>query len=135
MQEWPAPTRSFLYVRAIAPASSRCCPGHASTGALARTGVCTAVARLVREMESLRRVKDLSARVVRSLAVRWVGVAGPAAPAQAEPPARRVVAGRRRDRLGRGPDRPVQALRDRKKGEEDGWGQAEGRRQAKQAQG
>ena len=97
--------------------------------------MCTAVARLVREMESLRRVKDLSARVVRSLAVRWVGVAGPAAPAQAEPPARRVVAGRRRDRLGRGPDRPVQALRDRKKGEEDGWGQAEGRRQAKQAQG
>ena len=37
-------------------------------------------------------------------------------PPQAEP-ARRAAAGRRPDRLGRGPERPLQALRARKKGD------------------
>ena len=35
-------------------------------------------------------------------------------------PARRAATGRSSDRLGQGPDRPVQALRARKKGGEDG---------------
>ena len=50
-------------------------------------------------------------------------------------PARHAATGRRPDRLGRGPDWQVLALRVRKKGEEDGRGQAKGRRQGKEDDG
>ena len=47
-------------------------------------------------------------------------------------PACRAAIGRRPDRLGRGSDRPVEALRARKKGEDHGRGPEKGRRREKE---
>ena len=56
----------------------------------------------------------------------------PPPPPQQAGPARRAATGRRPDRLGQGPDRPVQALRAKKKGEEDGRGAGKGKEQGKE---